>query len=763
MSILNKIKCNEFYRNDDRFSYGINIGKFDNHVASVWIRCEDSKETLVCRYGDKQIDIIAGKYIISPVICNDRIIFSYCDQGNNWSLKIADISVEKVIIYDVTVKGRVMSLRCETQSNSNWVSFESRTGKTVKVYAAFIGTNENSTRVIPVTDGKYNAYDPHIALAKDGFLYVTYTAYFSGNYHIMLKKMDIENKIQYDEVRISDQAGTCYWPSIASGNDGGVWISWCSFTRAGNFEETYLQHHKNEYRRRLFEFHPAVYAGLYKDDQLYFPITDKTKTGGYLEGFAVENSAGSKQPTIVQLEDGSLHIVYRKFRGENKLFNSPDISIATLTDRGWSNPEPIVSRGLHEGYTSLYPKKDSLSIAYSEDNRSTGWGKDGEWFDTERSVCLGIIQYKPPVEFAKEIQFEKYNVSPVSIPSMEEENYTPIHRKDGSKLIWGQTHCHTDHSICVRMCDQSVDFNYRFMQDVQKSGYGACTDHKYNQWALEEHLNHKAADYYYYPGEFVSVPGYEWTGSKCTHDGGPFGHVNPLLFEDNAKMKFYTPFDPSCDGASLNKLWKTYEHRRIITIPHHTSDKMHTFNWDNYNPAMMPVVEIFQDLRGQHEAPGVWGSTAYTKNPSDGWVIDALKRGYKMGFIGGGDHIGLARGGVEVKELTREGLYDGFVSRRTYASTGTGADIVYECNGYPAGSECHTSNAQFNLKISAGRKIIKIQIVKNGDTIEEMEVYSNRAEHSWESDRVEQEEFWYCRILFDNGEVIWTSPIWILG
>jgi hypothetical protein len=334
-------------------------------------------------------------------------------------------------------------------------------------------------------------------------------------------------------------------------------------------------------------------------------------------------------------------------------------------------------------------------------------------------------------------------------------------REDGTKLIWGQTHCHTNLSSCHRRDDQSIDFNYRFFQDVMKSDFGCVTDHCFNQWQLERHLNHKIADYYYYPGQFVAFPAYEWTGTRCQHEGGPFGHANCLFLEEEGEMEFYSPIDPLSFGSSLLKLWDTYKDVRIVTIPHHTSDMKHTFNWDFYDAGKAVVTEVFQDFRGQHEQPAAWGSTAHSKTSKEqAWVVSALKRGHRLGLIGGGDHTGIARAGVEVEELTRTALYHGLMNRRAYASTEMEVEISFSANQEPVGSIVVCKEANFRLEILSATKIAEVALLKNGVVYEQHQIHAEQYTCEWKV-LCDQNQFWYCRVLMENGEVIWTSPIWL--
>jgi len=325
----------------------------------------------------------------------------------------------------------------------------------------------------------------------------------------------------------------------------------------------------------------------------------------------------------------------------------------------------------------------------------------------------------------------------------------------------GQTHAHTNMSICMRINDRTIHTNYRFMQDAQNSDFGAVTDHENNLWDTERLITRKLAEYYYFPGEFVAIPAQEWAGSQVKHEGGPFGHVNPLWLEEQGDLDFYSVHDVDGPGCTLEKLWKAHRGKKVITPPHHVADVMHPYYWHFFDEDFVPVVEVFQDGRGSGEQPGAPGVTSHRHAGDENWVLSGLKQGRRFGFIGGADHGGIARGGVLVRELTRTGLYEGFMARRCFATTGMTARVDFRANGEMMGSTVACTEAEFALKVAAPEPVYEVQIVRNGEDVEKVAGGGREFEHTWKAARREPGEFWYCRVIFENGEIVWTSPIWL--
>ncbi|WP_254280641.1 DUF3604 domain-containing protein [Haloarcula marina] len=183
------------------------------------------------------------------------------------------------------------------------------------------------------------------------------------------------------------------------------------------------------------------------------------------------------------------------------------------------------------------------------------------------------------------------------------------------------------------------------------------------------------------------------------------------------RLEVMPPFGtPKLEDTPLSTptyMWNELEDHRALKIPHHTANEVHYLRPVLFdNPEFASVVEIFQDIRGTcevHEGPGV---TRYADvDDPRCYVQSQLADGVKLGFIGG-DHFGLALGGVWVEELTREAIYEGLCVRRSFATTGT----------------------TLTLSTSIG-------YVSMGRTLED----------SANNHRV------YPRIRFENGEVSWGA------
>ncbi len=106
---------------------------------------------------------------------------------------------------------------------------------------------------------------------------------------------------------------------------------------------------------------------------------------------------------------------------------------------------------------------------------------------------------------------------------------------------------------------------------------------------------------------------------------------------------------------------------------------------------------------------------------SGGTVQDGLARGYRVGIIASGDnHSGFpgvwGNGlvGVWAAELTREGLWQAFRSRRVYGVTGDRISLAFEVNGLGMGSVGKTAGiADMRAHIVGCHAIDRVELLRN--------------------------------------------------
>ncbi len=338
------------------------------------------------------------------------------------------------------------------------------------------------------------------------------------------------------------------------------------------------------------------------------------------------------------------------------------------------------------------------------------------------------------------------------------------------RLYWGDPHWQTFFSDGIR-CPEEL---YAFARDEGFLDFGSITDHMEavtdRQWeyfrAVTEDWNQ--------PGRFVTLQGQEWTH----HDpkrGAP-GHRNIYFRGKEAPILRST--DPDCD--TLEKLWRKLDAIGLpaLAIPHHCANVLMGVDWEQgWNPRYERGVEIYS-IWGSSECPGEAGNSRPIRSlqgeQTGRHVRDALRRGYRLGFWGGGDiHDG--RPGDELHTaqpdvpgyavlypqgftavwapaLTREMLFDALATRRCYAATRRG--LFAEWKKLPAG--------RLGVRAAATEGVAAIELIVNGETAGEL-LPERKGLQVLEAEwpvALGRHDRAYVRIRTANGEWMWLSPRW---
>ena len=189
-------------------------------------------------------------------------------------------------------------------------------------------------------------------------------------------------------------------------------------------------------------------------------------------------------------------------------------------------------------------------------------------------------------------------------------------------------------------------------------------------------------------GRFVAFLGCEWSAN--TPEGGD---RNVFYRGDEPRLRrsgrFFTEDvpDPEPDLETAAEFLEAMKDEDVLVNMHAGGRPT---NLDFHEPRIETLAEIHS-----------------THGTSDWFVVDALRRGYRVGITGGTDgvtgrpgcdHPGSrlirnVRGGVTAflaSELTREALWEAMAARRCYATDGPRIRLAVTADGHPMGSEYST-------------------------------------------------------------------------
>ncbi len=341
------------------------------------------------------------------------------------------------------------------------------------------------------------------------------------------------------------------------------------------------------------------------------------------------------------------------------------------------------------------------------------------------------------------------------------------------RLFWGDPHWQTIFSDGIR-CPEEL---YAFARDESFLDFGAVTDHMEAVTDLQWGYFQAVANAYNAPGRFVTLIGQEWTHHDPAR-GAP-GHRN--VYYRGAGGPALRSTDPGCD--TLAKLWRcldALEGIEALAIPHHPANVVMGVDWEQgWNPRYEKAVEIHSvwGCSEKHRDDGNTMPIAHSKGEQRGrHVVDALRRGYHLGFVGGGDiHDG--RPGdplydasypphadrfwsagftaVRAPALTREAVFDAIRDHRTYAAT---QSRIY----LDAGFQRIADGFRVTLRAASEETIAAVALVAGGADVRTLR--PDRDERVVRADDIALDlppgSFCYARVTTGQGNMAWSSPCW---
>lgn len=250
-------------------------------------------------------------------------------------------------------------------------------------------------------------------------------------------------------------------------------------------------------------------------------------------------------------------------------------------------------------------------------------------------------------------------------------------------------------------------------------------------------------------------------------------------------------------NSSLMKIYKSQSPKEFFSIPMFTMAQSTPFDFAEFNPDFERVVEIYN----------AWGSSERTKsegNPfpitggveedPEGSIVAALKKNCRFGFVAGGlDDRGTFNGFFEgdqaqyspgltaviCEKYVRESVLEAVYRRSCYATTGARIIVGFFIAGHPMGSEIATAskpglvvNRHISGYIAGTAPLKSVEIVRNGDVIHSFQPSDYYFDYHFDDmdslDKVTLDgqgkdpfAFYYLRVTQEDGNVAWSSPIWV--
>ncbi|MEZ5314809.1 MAG: DUF3604 domain-containing protein [Chlamydiales bacterium] len=284
---------------------------------------------------------------------------------------------------------------------------------------------------------------------------------------------------------------------------------------------------------------------------------------------------------------------------------------------------------------------------------------------------------------------------------------------------------------------------------------------------------------------FVAIPGFQYRGEP-----GKEGLREILYYKDNKSILR----QKELKNSSLEKIYKTFTTKDILSIPTFTMGEGNHFDFKEFNQDFERVVEIYNAWGSSEEMASTHPITGQVEANPQGSIIEALKKNLRFGFVAGGlDDRGIYSEFYHSEQLqynpgltaiicekyTRESILEALAKRNCYATTGARIIVGFYIAGHPMGSELSSHlkpglmvNRHLSGYVAGTDKIKLIEIIRNGKVMHTFQPKDYHYDYQFDDmeplDKITLDGkeknpfvFYYLRVTQENKHIAWSSPIWI--
>ncbi|MCL5742347.1 MAG: DUF3604 domain-containing protein [Acidobacteria bacterium] len=337
------------------------------------------------------------------------------------------------------------------------------------------------------------------------------------------------------------------------------------------------------------------------------------------------------------------------------------------------------------------------------------------------------------------------------------------------RILRGDFHRHTEISY-DGAGDGSLEDYFRYMLDGAGMDTGIIGDHnmggdvEYSWWRTE-----KSYDLFNVPGRFTPLFGYERSVRY------PNGHRN-VVFDHRGVRTL--PVRAEENRGSMNSgviLFPYLRQNRGICMDHSMATGQGTDYRDN-DPELEPLVEIYQGYHASYEYAGAPRAESESRQltlhgpfqPAGFWW-NALAKGLRLGVHASSDHISThcSYAMILTPSATRADIVEGMRKRHAYAATD---NIVLDFQAEGEQGLRHMMGDDFAFrgrpvlhgKIVGTVPVVSLQLIRNNEFVYTQRPNARECEFTYIDQSPRPGDNWYyVRVLQQDGNLAWSSPIWI--
>ena len=659
-----------------------------------------------------------------------------------------------------------------------WLVWQHMDGPSSSIRArSFDGARWTDETTVSDARAPGNNWWPAVAASGDNVA-VAWDGYASGNYDIYLRRFD---GTRWGPVRaVAATSRFEAHPSIAADPGGRIWIAWDESGTEWGKDTGFLVVRKGTQLHESRSIRVVALEG------------DQVRTTRLPLQAALEPGEFWELPHLALDGSGRPWLFARRLlmRQPDTPLEGPidlalwDIWVTRADGGGWAAPMKLPrSAGRNEMMpATTRDGSGRLWVAWATDLRSTG-----SFLPQQLRVEAAELPDQAPAGLPELVPFAPEPVTAEAIHPGEAEHVRRIRdyriesRGKRYAIYRGDLHRHTEFSS-DGLNDGSLLDAYRYARDAAALDFLGISDHTgFVDEPATWWLSQKTADLFQVDGGFVAFQGYERSLEY------PNGHRNVFFVRRGAAI---TPIS-STEGRGWEGAGRLHWYlRRVggISIPH-TSGRTSGTDWRDNDPAVEPLVEIYQGMRDTYEHPGaprpkrlgrefidpsgpVPRASSSERSPSFrplGFVWNALAKGYRLGFIASSDHISghVSYACVMAERLSRESLFEAMRARRTYGATD---NIVLDVRFVAAGGAEHLMGEEFasadpvrvQVRVLGTGPIERVEVIKDGRIVFSQEPAGSEAQFEYADEASSSgQSYYYVRVMQRDGEMAWGSPAWV--
>jgi hypothetical protein len=327
------------------------------------------------------------------------------------------------------------------------------------------------------------------------------------------------------------------------------------------------------------------------------------------------------------------------------------------------------------------------------------------------------------------------------------------------RIVRGDIHRHTDLSWDGNR-DGSLDDSYRYALDAAGFDYLGVCDHQagqsipYNWWRIQ-----KAVDMYTIAGRFAPIYSYERSLKW------PNGHRN-VFFATRGNPVLEIPPREASGEEGAAKLFAYLRKFGGLTSPHTSATGAGT-DFRDIDPEVQPVVEIYQGYRSNYESAEAPRKTDRQELSrfSAGLVWSAWAKGAKLGVQASSDHVSthISYADFWVDGVDRPAILEAMKARRSFAATDNiFVDVRMGAHFMGASFVSSATVPPLEVYVAGTGKIARVQVIKSNKIVYTAPGAASELRFTYtDHDMQPGESYYYVRVEQENGQLAWSSPIWV--